>query len=147
VILPNKKEFIISLFSNGFQRPIDQGILIYVNKKGALSIFMEKLIDRINYLSNGLNKIFLTCENNQNYTLNGNWRRETSSLDKLGSHFYISNDIGNFSWNIEIPSDGYYEIMVYMPSSQNINTRVLHTLKHSIRTEEVNFNIKFKRFF
>jgi hypothetical protein len=132
VILPNKKEFIISLFSNGFQRPIDTG---------ALSIFMEMLISRINYLNIGLPpKIYLNCQNSNNYTTSGNWKRETTAIDKLGSFYYTNSEVGNFSWNIELPEDGFYEISVYMPSSINNNIRSVHVVKHSIRSETISIN-------
>ncbi|KAL9653906.1 hypothetical protein ABK040_012965 [Willaertia magna] len=114
-ILPNGKEVILTVLSNGYQRSSDTTIL---------GRFTELLLSNLG-LFYGLPPIILqTIDNANSYHLDSNnWKLITNSsnegVDRIGNSFMVLSpnpSPTNFYWDVEIPEFGLYEVTVYSPS-------------------------------
>lgn len=131
ITLPNKKEFILSAFSNGFKRSIDTGIL---------GRFVENLIDQLKLNQDGPPKLVINSQS-RNLVIMGDWQRDSIVKDRIGEFFFKSSKNTNeIHLNIDVPQDGLYLISIYHPSVSNAHTSTLIKINHAYGTETTRVN-------
>ncbi len=136
--LPNGKEFVTAFFSNGWDRnrpaPHD------ATHAGT---FYEALLPELG-LEEGLPPILRLEESAQGATATGAWREgETVKGMHGGAYKAINASAGggaSFTWKIEVPEPGMYEVSVWAPRVPNAAADAPLRIRHANGEETLKIN-------
>lgn len=137
--LPNGKEAIFAVYSNGY---VDESSTPYPYDITGLGPLGELLIERLG-LDAG-NPAKLKIDNNAaGVTYAGTWSTGTGARDKWGTDYrFKSGGTGTASvtWNLNVPTTGRYEVCVWYSQGSNRTTKAPFRVNHAGGQSTVNVN-------
>ncbi len=137
ITLPNGQEIVFSAYSNAFQRATDDG---------ALTRFADMFLSGLNLLS-GIPMFIVDSSNSASFQYQGNWTKvikdTTHAPDAIGPYYFTSQDTNaQFTWIVNVPEEGLYEVLVFSPSVPNSNTNTLYTIQHQFGVDEISVDMQ-----
>lgn len=136
--LPNGKEAIIAVYSNGY---VNEDTLPSPYDTSGLGPLGELLIERC-ALDTGNPAKIKVDNNSASVSYVGTWSTGTGARDKWGTDYrYRSGGSGSsVTWNLNVPSTGKYEVCVWYPQGTNRTTAAPFRVDHAAGSSTVNVN-------
>lgn len=137
--LPNGKEAIFAVYSNGY---VNEDTLPSPYHTSGLGALGELLIERLGLDAGDPAKIKVD-NTSANVSYVGTWSTGTGSRDKWGTDYrYKTGGTGTASvtWNLNVPSTGKYEVCVWFPQGTNRTTAAPFRVNHAAGSSTVNVN-------
>ena len=130
MVLPNGREVVLAMFSNAFRPPYSRDPSPYDGSQ--LGGFAELLLEKAGLLEGCPPKVVVD-NSDLRFRTTGDWEKDTSGSDKLGADF-VRKQRGRVTatatWDLSVPEDGYYEVCVRQPQSDEYASdapfRVIH---------------------
>ncbi len=136
-ILPNGKEFILVVFTNGRDRsqPSPHDV-------SHLGLFTELLLDRLN-LTEGCPPACKVDDSDQDFSCTGGWypgsiRGYQHGMSYLYSKGSLPRSIA--AWDLHVPETGHYEISVWYPQGPGLSDSAPFMVYHTGGSTEVRIN-------
>jgi hypothetical protein len=137
-ILPNGKEFILSVFSDGYES--DQPFPYDVSNLG---VFAEMIIEKSGLSKGNPTSLVFDCNSPGFYT-SGQWQVQNNASDQYGKCFYLSKDPqGIASWDVELSEGGLYELTVWFPQNNLYSSSTTFSVKNLDGIDHQNLNQNF----
>jgi len=126
--LPNGKEMILAVYSNGYYG--EQAWAAPYDTSG-LGMFAEILIDKLGYQAGNPARLI---KDNTAATYLGSWSTGTGARDKYGADYRFNTGgtgADKATWNLAVPETGLYEVCVLYSQGTNRATDAPYTVNHA----------------
>jgi hypothetical protein len=137
--LPNGKEAIIAVYSNGY---VNEDTLPLPYDTSGLGPLAELLIEKLGLDAGNPAKVKVD-NTSANVTYAGTWTTGTGARDKWSTDYrYKSGGTGSASvtWNLAVPTTGKYEVCAWFPQGTNRTTAAPYRVNHATGSSTVNVN-------
>jgi hypothetical protein len=136
-VLPNGKEFILAMYSNGYEStqpyPYDQSILSNVT---------EMLIERLGLDAGNPPKVKIE-NGGAGFSTTGTWSTSTGSTEASGGNYAVANGgtgSATATYALNVPEAGRYEVCVWYPQGTNRATDAPFTVNSTAGATTVRVN-------
>jgi len=125
IILPNGKEMIMSVFSDGYQNFGDPPY-----QSSILGVFAENLLKYMDLTNGNPPQIIMSVTGcGESIQIQGDWVSSQSPQAYNGTFLYIAGggggpQPGNITWTIDIEQTGLYEVCAWFPGGSNHSSAV-----------------------